>query len=300
MNNPNKDAIKPKFSGHDSFALRYGWLYKIAQEAAKKNPPFISPEEDMITYGVGKNMVVAMKYWAKSFGILKSDQLTDFGSKIFGDDGWDKYLEDEGTLWVLHWKLASSKDFNTMWWWAFNIYPEVSFDKQSMLKSVKGYIEDKYPGKTIAVDNSLKKDIDCFINTYVVKTLVKNAITENTLECPLAELGLIKEKANKGEYKFQRNLGKNVPKLIFYYALTEYINNLKEETSTLSLENITYAVNSPGRIFKLDESIIATYLSDIETSSKNKYQWNDSLGIRQLQITKKTNSDFFLKKYYKK
>ena len=150
------------------------------------------------------------------------------------------------------------------------------------------------------VDNSLKKDIDCFINTYVVKTLVKNAITENTLECPLAELGLIKEKANKGEYKFQRNLGKNVPKLIFYYALTEYINNLKEETSTLSLENITYAVNSPGRIFKLDESIIATYLSDIETSSKNKYSWNDSLGTRQLQITKKTNSDFFLKKYYKK
>ena len=117
MNNPNKDAIKPKFSGHDSFALRYGWLYKIAQEAAKKNPPFISPEEDMITYGVGKNMVVAMKYWAKSFGILESDQLTDFGNKIFSDDGWDKYLEDEGTLWVLHWKLASSKDFNTMWWW---------------------------------------------------------------------------------------------------------------------------------------------------------------------------------------
>ena len=299
MANQDKNIVIPKFSGHDSFALRYGWLFKVAQEATKNSIAFRTPEEDMITYGVGKNMVVAMKHWAKSFGILHEGKLTEFGRKIFSDEGWDKYLEDEGTLWVLHWKLVSSENFNTIWWWAFNKYPEISFDKQSMLKSIKEFIAKKYP-ENKTVENSLKKDIDCFINTYVVKSLVKNAITENTLECPLAELGLIKEKTNKGEFKFQRNLGKRVPRLIFYYALTEYINNSKEKTKTLSLKSITYEANSPGRIFKLDESTIASYLSDIEKSSNNKYKWSDTSSMRQLQINKKTSSEYFLNKYYKK
>lgn len=299
MGNQITHSKKFKFSGHDTFPLRYGWLYKIVQEGAKGDS-FTNPEQDMIKYGAGKNMVTAMKYWGRSFGILSKNYktVTQFGESIFGENGYDKYLEDDATLWILHWKLARAISTNTVWWWAFNIFPDLYFDKRIMFKSLKQYLNEYEEIKV--VDNTLKKDIDCFINTYSVRPLEKNEITENTLQCPLAELGLIQERSNRGEYKFQTMNKKDIPPLIFYWALSEYWNNLAYKPETLTLEQITYNANSPGKIFKLDESSIISYLSEIERASNKKYKWSETLGSRTVQITQlNINPDFFLKKHYK-
>ena len=299
MENHTSNNKKFKFSGHDTFPLRYGWLYKIVQQGFQ-GECFTNPEQDMIKYGVGKNMVTAMKYWGKSFGILSNDHktITQFGESIFGENGYDKYLEDDGTLWILHWKLARAISTNTLWWWAFNIFPDLYFDKKIMFKSLKQYLSEN--GETKIVDNSLKKDIDIFINTYIVRPLEKNEITENTLQCPLAELGLIQERTNRGEYKFQTMSKKDIPSLIFFWALSDYWNSLGHKTETLSLEDITYNINSPGKIFKLDESSITSYLSEIEVTSNKKFKWSETLGTRQVQkIQENINPNIFLKKYYK-
>ena len=115
MGNQITHSKKFKFSGHDTFPLRYGWLYKIVQEGAKGDS-FTNPEQDMIKYGAGKNMVTAMKYWGRSFGILSKNYktVTQFGESIFGENGYDKYLEDDATLWILHWKLARAISTNTV------------------------------------------------------------------------------------------------------------------------------------------------------------------------------------------
>ena len=93
---------------------------------------------------------------------------------------------------------------------------------------------------------------------------------------------------------------KDIPPLIFYWALSEYWNNLAYKPETLTLEQITYNANSPGKIFKLDESSIISYLSEIERASNKKYKWSETLGSRTVQITQlNINPDFFLKKHYK-
>ena len=131
MGNQISHNKKFKFSGHDTFPLRYGWLYKMVQEGAKGDS-FTNLDQDMIKYGVGKNMVTAMKHWGRSFGILSKEckTVTQFGESIFGENGYDKYLEDDATLWILHWKLARAISTNTVWWWAFNIFPDLYFDKR--------------------------------------------------------------------------------------------------------------------------------------------------------------------------
>ena len=312
-----KEQKQLNFYGHGTFTPRYGWLYKVVKEYSKGNEPFTKIENAMVAFGVGKNMVPAMKHWAKSFDIYeesnstKEGNVTPFGEDIFGEDGWDKYLENRGTLWLLHWKLVSSEK-NYFWWWTFNIFNDLTFDKRSMYKAIKNHLEEKdyeisekkkEPGSKkdpgIIPADSIKRDIDCLINTYRVKDLEKNEITENTLQSPLAELGLIKETKNKGIFKFERFDKKNIPSQIFFYTIADYWRKFFNNENTLQLKQIVYDVNSPGKVFKLDESTIVSYLSEIEKSTRNKYSWFDTLGSRQLQRnSEKIDTEIFLKKYF--
>ena len=64
--------IKPSFSGHETFPLRHGWLEKAYHAVVnnKKNP-FL--QEDAISeFGVGKNMVNAIRYWSVATGFIEA------------------------------------------------------------------------------------------------------------------------------------------------------------------------------------------------------------------------------------
>ena len=59
--------------------------------------------------GVGKNMVSSIRYWLNAFGILENGAVAPWAEAIFRDGGFDPYLEDEGTLWLLHYALVSRR-----------------------------------------------------------------------------------------------------------------------------------------------------------------------------------------------
>ena len=90
-----------RFSGHESFHCRSLWLKK-GYDHLKSGYDF--KDEAPILLGVGKNMVSSIRYWVKSFGLVDTDneRLKPIADKIFSEDGWDPFLEDEGTLWLLH------------------------------------------------------------------------------------------------------------------------------------------------------------------------------------------------------
>jgi Protein of unknown function (DUF4007) len=51
------------FSGHETFAFRYGWLTKAVNAASCDPAAFGSPDA-VVALGVGKNMVRSMRHWA--------------------------------------------------------------------------------------------------------------------------------------------------------------------------------------------------------------------------------------------
>lgn len=64
-------------------------------------------ETAVVDLGVGKNMVASIKFWLKSFGIIdEENNTTRFGDLIFDDNGYDPFLEDPNTLWLLHFQLV--------------------------------------------------------------------------------------------------------------------------------------------------------------------------------------------------
>ena len=99
---------KYTFSGHESFFCKPLWLKK-AYDAKATGVDFSSPEA-VATLGVGKNMVSSIRYWTRAMGLIEEDRNTPFASFIFDSvKGVDPYLEDEGSLWLLHYLLVTKK-----------------------------------------------------------------------------------------------------------------------------------------------------------------------------------------------
>ena len=98
--------MKLTFSGHDTFHCRQFWLKK-AVDFSNSGGGF-NDLDASLHLGVGKNMVTAIRFWAKCFGVLNEDSnVTNIGNSVFAENGWDPYLEDYGTLWLLQYFIVS-------------------------------------------------------------------------------------------------------------------------------------------------------------------------------------------------
>ena len=77
------------------------WLKNGYDYVSKKKS--FNAEDAVVELGVGKNMVSSIRFWMKAFNLLTTtDELTNFAHKLLSEDGYDPYMEDEGTLWLLH------------------------------------------------------------------------------------------------------------------------------------------------------------------------------------------------------
>src|SRR5687768_4956620 len=100
-----KNNPKLTFSGHESFQCRHLWLKKGYDFVVGENS--FNSEDAVVELGVGKNMVSSIRFWMKSFNLLTpDDKITAFAHKLLADDGWDPYLEDEASMWLLHYQLV--------------------------------------------------------------------------------------------------------------------------------------------------------------------------------------------------
>lgn len=62
-----------RYSGHESFVCRYGWLRKL-YDAVKMNPKIFADdaiEAAIVKLGIGRNMVKSIAFWGDAFGIVE-------------------------------------------------------------------------------------------------------------------------------------------------------------------------------------------------------------------------------------
>ena len=78
---------KYKFSGHQTFAFRYGWLEKGVRAAAEC-PTVFAEEDALVRLGVGKNMVESIRHWCLVTQMLEEDpEVTDTPLPILFEKG---------------------------------------------------------------------------------------------------------------------------------------------------------------------------------------------------------------------
>ncbi|MFZ4664844.1 MAG: DUF4007 family protein [Prochlorotrichaceae cyanobacterium] len=193
---------KSTFARHETFHPRFGWLKKGFDRAAA-NPAVFLAEDATVQLGVGKNMVRSIRYWCGAFKLLEDDRPTAFGQKLLGEHGWDSYLEDPASLWLLHWKLLEEPCTATAWKIVFNEVNKPEFTEDEILE-----ILERYRGGNTAI-SSFKKDVSCLLRMYVKQTRSqKSLVSEESLDCPFAELGLIDRfEDNQVKRSYQFRLG---------------------------------------------------------------------------------------------
>ena len=289
---------RPKFSGHDTFPFRYAWLTKLVNYLEDGKAQIIKDSEkrlETITdFGVGLNMVKSIKHWSLATKVCdKEFNLTNFGKLLFSKkNSFDPYLERVETLWLLHWMICSD-DTLTTWYYVFNYHQSIIINKEILnndLISIGKF--SKWRGLS---PNTIKRDIDCFIRTYCFSSK-KGAITEDSLECPLAELGLINSTFTKGEYEIQRGPKLTLSDQIFEYALNDYWS--KQSNQIITFEKLMYDYGSPGKVFQLDEKSMESYLERLERDSKNFVFNKGAGGLRQITKVNKISEKQLLKNCY--
>jgi hypothetical protein len=276
-----ENPVNPVFANHETFHPRFGWLKK-GFDAAKKNPTIFLQDDAPVRLGVGKNMVRAIRYWCSAFKILDKNNLpTTFGEKLLGNNGWDSYLEDPASLWLLHWNLLKPTCEAAAWYYIFNTFRDPDFTKEDILAGLKDYI--KSFNKNIA-DSSFIKDVNCILRMYATQDFIRdNTPIEDSIDCPFTELGLIR---NLGKnYHFKIGAKSNLPASIIVATCLEYASwaNKDSNSNTITMRQLLYDEGSPGMVFKLTESNL---YAAIETVAKefNTIVLEDTAGLIQLSL----------------
>lgn len=134
-----------KFRAHDTFFIRKGWLSKGMRNVKIEPAVFMGAKGNpMDILGIGANMVKALRYWLQAVKLTtepnagrREQSFTPFGEIVFKND---PYIEEMGTLWFLHYMLASNKDEATAWYFFYNEFKQSEFNKEDFVKQLSNYI----------------------------------------------------------------------------------------------------------------------------------------------------------------
>lgn len=276
------DQYRPCFSGHETFPLRYGWLQKAYREVSSASSPkdavhvFRDPES-IARFGVGRNMVGAIRYWATGAGIIDETNegllTTWLGDMLFGEDGVDPYLEEDSSLWLLHWHLAARPRLTSAYW-LFNEFRGGSFVRQDIVAALLTLAQECAWSRVAST--TVDRDLQCLLRTYV-----GGRGSSDAGDSVLAELGLIRP-MDKQRSRLSRGRKPSLPDAVFLFCLNEFWENFASAQSTMSFENAAYAPKSPGRVFLLDEEDIVERLERLEEVSGGTFAWSETAGLRQI------------------
>ena len=258
-----------KFRAHETFAIRKGWLTKGLRKIVVAPDVFISKENNpMDVLGIGANMVKSLRYWLQATGLTtepnsgrREQSFTTIGDIIYRND---PYFEETGSLWLVHYNLATNEADATAWYIFFNQFQMQEFSEDDFYKAIRRYITMQ-ENESMPSSRVISDDFKCIINTYYAGNRHgKDAIDpENNIECPLTELGLINYVSTVQGNRIYKKCNpkiENIPELIVLYAILKQIDNQKE----IKISNLQNAENSIGKIFLLDTLSLLNILYKLE------------------------------------
>jgi hypothetical protein len=277
---------KATFGRHETFPLRFGWLTK-GFEAIKADPDcFGRPEQAMVTLGVGRNMVNAIEYWLQAVGVVSFEdgtaRPTELGEALLGEAG-DRYLEDEATLWIIHWLLAANAEGATGIYWFFNRYALPRFYQDEVLRALGEFVEHEIkPGRS---ESTLKSDASTLLRLYAPEA----GRSDEHLDSPLASLRLI-EPDSGGGYRSPRIMRPFLPPVALHFALAQRFA-AAPDSAELPVRAVLYGDDgwaAPGAAFRLSEEGLMAALGKVMDRYPGCYELRDTAGLHQIYRGQRT------------
>lgn len=286
--NESKDKIKYVFSGHESFYCKPLWLKK-GYDFVKKDLDFNSVNA-VLELGVGKNMVSSIKFWLRSFGLLSENNLTPLADYFFDDEnGKDKYIEDLGTLWLLHYHLIIT-DYSSIYklfFMEFQKERNSDFNKDNLHLFLKRKIFDTQYAH-LYNENTVKRDIGVLFQNYVTP---QNNNSNEDFSALLVNLNLIKNTIDK-KYYFNYKGKNELNHLILLYAIIDY----KKDDQVVSFEKLM----DLALIFCLTKLELIDMIISLVDKFPETLRFTDDGGIKQLFFLNNLELNDILELYFSK
>lgn len=257
-------TVSDRFSGHESFVCRYGWLPK-AYQAALAEPGLLKEEERaMHTLGIGRNMVKSLQFWCEATEVLTpvaglghrpgqiGRRLLDLGS------GWDPHLESLESLWLLHWRLSTGAAL-AAWSEVFGDGRLVRFDRKRLIEALGHRAQGA--ARPLAT-STLDQHASIFLQSYYQT----ERSGDDTSWCPLQDLGLLRAaKEEDGRVVFSTDLRAPIglSLRVFAIALVSFVNSVGQNSSSVDFAHLLKGAKSPGVVFRLDEHRLRAFLENV-------------------------------------
>lgn len=275
-----------KFRGHETFFIRKGWLYKGMSNIVKEPGVFQGVAGNpMDVLGIGANMVKALRYWLITTQLTsepktgkKNQNLTELGEIIFKNDA---YMEEIGSIWLVHYMMAINLNDATSWYIFFNEFNKSEFTVEDFHSAVVKYVRMQEDA-ALPSERAIEDDFTCLMNTYVPRSKLNPAKVhpESNIDCPLGELGLVDViDKRKGIYKKSVPKLEMIPQLILLSAIINSANG-ENEIRISSLQNDEFQI---GKIFNLDSITLINALYRLETTGLIKVIRTAGLDIIRIE-----------------
>ena len=284
-----------RFGGHETFAIREGWLYK-GLKLLQENPEAYADPLVADQLGVGRNMAKAIWHWLRVTGLIEKAKVDRFPKQTpLGELIWryDPYFVDPGTWWVLHANLCGPTSQVAVWYWFFNHFSTIRFDKAQALGQSRRFFETQ--AIRMPSPNTLSRDLGCLLQSYACPIPRVTDDPEEGNDCPLQDLGLLLHYRDSGLYELVRSQ-RQVPSPIFAYVLSQAFDTVGGGRLQIPLHQIAHAPGSPGRVFALSQEAL---MENLLAAEKEKLVKIQALGGERVVSLDNQSPQEWLALYYK-
>lgn len=257
------DRQEDRFSGHESFVCRYGWLPKVYRAVLQDSAILRDELKAMHTLGIGRNMVKSIQFWGESTGIIQPSETGGhepgpLGLRLFGLDGWDLYLESLESLWLIHWWLVSNAKLGA-WSEVFGDGRLRRFDRKTLVDRLSVRSRDK--ARPLA-SSTLEQHAGILMQSY----LKDERSNDDTSWCPLQDLSLLMQTiTDDGRVAF--NVSNRQPlgltERAFAVCVLDYVRRRGADQSNLALADVSRGDFAPGTVLCVDELTVRRYLDEL-------------------------------------
>ena len=258
------DPGNVSFGRHESFPLRFAWIAK-GLDALRDDPGAFTREDATVVLGVGKNMVSSIRYWLQAASLIRPRPgggyvETSLARTAFGEDG-DPYLEDDATIWLVHWLLATNPSGATAVYWFFNHFHKPAFATDEVAASLAGFADREAAARTSPA--TLDRDAEMLLRMYV-RTAAGNRVDARHRRSAPA-------------------LRTELPLPVFAFAVAELFRHL--DAPHIAVADLMYSDRSrcaPGAVFRMTEEGLIRKLEELRAAAPGDYRLDRTAGVHQL------------------
>lgn len=287
-----------RFSGHETFICKQFWLKKGYDFLVSGNK--FGDDNAVVELGVGKNMVAAIGFWMKAFGLCDDKwELSEIAHYIFSNEGKDKFLEDVGTIWLLHYFLIKN-DYSSIYNLFFNKFRRGRIE--FTLEQLQKYIEQEAKDDNSYNANTVKSDISVIQRMYQ-----KPSNKEGKSEPEDVYSGIFNDLQLMDKMRIERYGEKGL--VDWFRIFNEDRRNLSAEivlftildtypgADVISFKELEVGHNSPGIVFALNKESLYSKIEQIIQKYKNII-FSSNAGVQVLQLKSPIDKWAVLNDYY--